>query len=81
MKNTVLCLVVFVLIACCFLSRANAELSSADKEFLIQQCQISQADIDIIPKLSQETQTKISAWIAARDCKALVHDGGGRKLL
>jgi hypothetical protein len=72
MKKAILSLVISTLMACSFLTQANAELSSADKDFLIQQCQVSQADIDIIPKLSQETQTKISAWITAKDCEKLV---------
>ena len=56
---------------CCLLPRANAELSSADKEYLIQH-QVSQEDTDIIPKLKPATQAKISAWIASQDETELI---------
>lgn len=52
-----------------FVPAARAELSAADKAFLTGQCQISQEDVDIIPKLSQKAQDKIAAWIAAKDTK------------
>ena len=72
MKKMILFLAVFTLSVYYFLPRANAELSDADKNFLLNQCQVSQADIDIIPKLDKDTQAKISAWIAAKDCNELV---------
>jgi hypothetical protein len=70
MKNLFVCLAIFGLTISCFLPKANAELSTAEKDFLIQN-QVSQDDIDVIPKLKKDAQAKISAWIAAKDLKEL----------
>jgi hypothetical protein len=71
MKKIIFILAIFTLMLCCFLPKVNAELSSADKEFLLKQCQVLQEDIDVIPKLERATQAKISGWIAAKDCQKL----------
>jgi len=71
MKKIIFSLAISTLMACCFLTQANAELSSADKEFLLKQCQVSQEDIDIIPNLKKEVQDKISTWIVSKDCEKL----------
>ncbi len=46
-------------------------LTTEDVEFLTKQCQVSQADVDIIPQLPKEGQAGISKWAAAKDCKKL----------
>jgi hypothetical protein len=70
MRKVIFSLLVSALTICCFLAQANAELSSAEKDFLIQN-QVSQDDINIIPKLSKETQANISAWIGNKDLKEM----------
>jgi len=72
MRKLILPMVVITLLACSFPIRANAELSATDKDFLLNQCQVSQEDIDVIPKLSKETQANISALIATKDPKQLI---------
>jgi len=44
-------------------------LSAADIKFLTGDCQISQADVGVIPKLEQKTQQLLIARTAMRDCK------------
>jgi len=53
-------IVVCALILCCPLVRANAD-SSANTQ-LLSQCKVPQADIDIIGKLSSDTQALITSW-------------------
>jgi hypothetical protein len=67
MGKKVFCLIVMAMILCWPHVRADAELSSADKDFLVQ-CQVSEEDIEMIPKLMQEVQNELSALIATRDC-------------
>jgi len=44
----------------------NIELSGADKDFL-NQCGVSQADIDIIPQLDKKGKLKIRAMLSLND--------------
>ena len=67
MKKIILLLAVLALSTSYSLRQASAEISVADKEFLLQQCQIFQDDVDVIAKLSEKTQQVILAAIAARD--------------
>jgi hypothetical protein len=46
-------------------------LTTADIQFLSGQCNIGQADINIIPKLSARTQQDLQSRIAKRDCALL----------
>jgi hypothetical protein len=71
-------IVVAALMLCWPLAKAHADLTPANIQFL-QQCKVIQADIDVIPKLSQEIQTKIASWITAKDCRKLVPYNASRK--
>ncbi|MGA2634188.1 MAG: hypothetical protein ABSF16_08140 [Terracidiphilus sp.] len=46
-------------------------LTAADVQFLSGQCNIGQPDIDVIPKLSEDTQQKLQSLISRRDCALL----------
>ncbi|HEY1209821.1 MAG TPA: hypothetical protein VGE85_10665 [Terracidiphilus sp.] len=48
-----------------------AKLTAADIQFLTNQCKIGQPDIDVIPKLSANTQQDLLSRIAQRDCALL----------
>jgi hypothetical protein len=72
MKKIVFFLAVFALMAGHLPALAQAELSAADKEFLLQQCQVPQEDVDVFPKLDKRTQTGILGYIIAKDCQKLV---------
>jgi len=50
--------------------RAGAEFAKADKEFLLQQCQIFDDDLGTVAKLPPEVQAQFAAWVAARDSRA-----------
>jgi hypothetical protein len=54
-------------------------LTAQDVEFLTKQCQVPQADIDIIPQLQKDGQAEISKWVAAKDCKKLTPFKDSRK--
>lgn len=71
MKKIALVLLLSLPSLFCALQNANAELSQADKEFLVKQCQIAQDDVDIISKLKPEIQNKIASFVAAKDCQSL----------
>ena len=48
-----------------------AKLTAADAQFLTDQCKIGQPDIDVIPKLSADTQQKLQSLTSRRDCTLL----------
>jgi hypothetical protein len=48
-----------------------AALTTADIQFLNDQCKIGQPDIDVIPKLGAKTQQNLLSRIAKRDCAQL----------
>ncbi len=48
------------------------ELKPADIDFLVRECGIDRADVDIIPELSVDTQSSISSLISAKDCKGFL---------
>lgn len=48
-----------------------AKLTTADTQFLTDQCKIGQSDIDVIPKLSADTQQSLLSRIAQRNCALL----------
>ncbi len=48
-----------------------AKLTAADTQFLTDQCKIGQPDIDVIPKLSPDTQQKLQSLTSRRDCTLL----------
>ena len=52
--------------------RVRAEFSAADWEFLRQQCQMFKEELEFFPKLAPDTQAQVTAWVAARDSRALV---------
>ena len=43
-------------------------LTTADKDFVMNQCQVPQVDVDVIPQLGSEAQGYILQWIDAKDC-------------
>lgn len=47
-----------------------AKLTTADTQFL-DQCKIGQPDVDVIPKLSADTQRNLQSIISRRDCTLL----------
>lgn len=71
MKKMVFFLAVFALMTGYLPARAHAELSAADKEFLLLQCQVPQEDVEVFPKLDKSTQAKILGYVAAKDCQKL----------
>lgn len=46
-------------------------LTTQDIDFLTKQCLIDQADVNVIPKLKEETRNYLYFVIAHRDCKLL----------
>ena len=60
-------MVIAALMLCWPLAKAHANLSPADAQFLTS-CQVVQADIAIIPRLSQSTQDSITKLIQGKDC-------------
>lgn len=46
-------------------------LAAADTKFLTEQCNVGQADIDVIPKLDEKTKQFLLSRIALRDCALL----------
>ncbi|HYW67005.1 MAG TPA: hypothetical protein VFB10_09900 [Candidatus Dormibacteraeota bacterium] len=48
------------------------ELKPADIDFLVKQCAIDRADVDVIAKLDVDAQSRIFSWISGQDCKHLV---------
>ncbi len=53
------------------LRSSQIELTTEDVDFLKNQCNMEQVDVDVIPQLDGRTQAEISEWIAAKDCKKL----------
>jgi hypothetical protein len=70
MKRTFYLLVLMLMVGWP-LSRANAQLSVVDKDFIIKECKIAQADIPVIPRLSDDTQAILQARIHKRNCLLL----------
>jgi hypothetical protein len=51
---------------------AGSGMSPAQRDFLLQQCRIPQADIDVIPQFIQKAQDNIARWIAENDARHLI---------
>lgn len=47
----------------------RTELTAQDVEFLTKQCSIDRSDVNVIPKLEEQTRMKLMSRIDRKDCK------------
>ncbi len=61
-----------ILMAVADIKKIKFDLKPEEEEFLKVQCGVIADDVKVIPSLSSDTQSRIKAWIAAKDCRKLV---------
>lgn len=73
MKRHALILITIMFIICLvnvsYAENAEPELKAQDIDFLTKQCQIEQADVDVIPHLYKPMKMEMISRIDRRDCK------------
>lgn len=72
MKIFLRLVVLVVLVSAVSVPRARAEFAEADWEFLRQHCLMFKEELDMFPKLAPDTRARVTAWVAARDSRALI---------